>query len=74
MAVDGVVPYRTVQGVQNFKERCKDLNALYIFVSPPSFELLESRLRQRGTDDDATLNLRLSQCGHELAYARVCVH
>ncbi|KZV86716.1 guanylate kinase [Exidia glandulosa HHB12029] len=57
-------------GVKNFKERCAHLNALYMFISPPSIRLLESRLSQRGTDDDAVLRLRLQQCKQELDYAR----
>ncbi|EJD49740.1 guanylate kinase, converts GMP to GDP [Auricularia subglabra TFB-10046 SS5] len=57
-------------GVKNFKERCKDLNAIYIFVSPPSFDVLQTRLTKRGAEDEAALRLRLDQCEQELDYAR----
>jgi guanylate kinase len=43
--------------------------ALAIFVSPPSVEALERRLRDRGTEDDGTLKVRVEKAVHELSFA-----
>ncbi|PIE60735.1 MAG: guanylate kinase [Desulfobulbus propionicus] len=40
-----------------------------IFIAPPSLEELERRLRGRGTDDDATLSLRLAHAREEFQLA-----
>jgi guanylate kinase len=37
---------------------------------PPSIELLEQRLRRRGTDDDATIKRRLAIAVQEMAHWR----
>jgi guanylate kinase len=55
-----------VQGVESFKKYFGDL-ANVIFISPPSFEELEKRLRERGTEGDHSLNLRLQNARKELA-------
>ena len=56
-----------VQGARYIKSVCP--GALTIFVQPPSWEELEWRLRSRGTDDPAQLELRLSAAREELAAA-----
>lgn len=43
--------------------------ACAIFIQPPSMELLEQRLRSRGTDDEESLRKRLDKARHELEYA-----
>jgi len=43
--------------------------ALAVFVSPPSVEALEKRLRDRGTEDDGTLKVRVEKAVHELSFA-----
>jgi len=43
--------------------------ALAVFVSPPSVEALERRLRDRGTEDDGTLKVRVEKAVHELSFA-----
>lgn len=43
--------------------------ALAVFVSPPSVEALEQRLRSRGTEDEATLRTRIDKARHEMGYA-----
>ena len=48
-----------VQG--GFQVRQKVPDALLVFVQPPSLEVLESRLRARGTDDEATIERRLAE-------------
>ncbi len=44
-------------------------DALVIFVHPPSFAELESRLRDRATEDDVGLAARLNRAKKELAHA-----
>jgi len=41
-----------------------------IFLMPPSLELLEARLRRRGTDSDETIQKRLALAERELAHWR----
>lgn len=43
--------------------------ALSIFVAPPSMEVLEARLRDRGTESTQNLELRLQKAAHEISYA-----
>ena len=45
-----------------------DLNAVFVFVAPPSFEELERRLRGRGTETEEKLQTRLANAQGELAY------
>jgi len=40
-----------------------------IFISPPSMEELEKRLRGRGTDSDAAIAKRLKNAGEEMEHA-----
>lgn len=47
------------------------LAARYLFIQPPSMEVLERRLRGRGTDKEEAIGLRLRQAGKELEYAKV---
>ena len=42
--------------------------ALAVFVSPPSVEVLEQRLRARGTENNDTLKVRVDKALHEMAY------
>lgn len=51
-----------------------DLNAKYVFVKPPSVEILEARLRGRGTDGEEAVLKRLQQAKNELAYAETGEH
>jgi guanylate kinase len=41
-----------------------------IFLMPPSLELLETRLRRRGTDSDETIRKRLALAEQEMAHWR----
>ncbi len=56
-----------VQG--GFQVRQKVPGALLIFIQAPSLDVLETRLRKRGTDDDATINRRLANARRELEMA-----
>jgi len=42
--------------------------AVSIFIEPPSDEELERRLRERGTESEEQLRLRLAAAGHEMAH------
>lgn len=52
------------QGAIQLKE--KKISAIYIFLSPPSLEVLESRLLNRKTENKKTLARRLSWAEQEL--------
>ena len=41
---------------------------LYIFIAPPSLELLETRLRGRGTETDESLQKRLETAKQEMEW------
>ena len=47
-----------------------DLNARFLFLSPPSLEILEQRLRGRGTDDEDSVKKRLDQAKVEMEFAK----
>jgi guanylate kinase len=44
--------------------------ALAIFIKPPSFEALETRLRGRGTETEDKIQKRLAKAGKEMEYAK----
>jgi guanylate kinase len=44
--------------------------ALAIFIKPPSFEVLEERLRGRGTETEEKIQKRLAKAGKELEYSK----
>jgi guanylate kinase len=56
-----------VQGAAQVKERAPD--AVLILIAPPSLADLESRLRGRGTEDDASIAERLEGAERELQQA-----
>ncbi len=56
-----------VQG--GFQVRTRAPDALLIFIQVPSLEVLEARLRARGTDSDATIQRRLNTARRELELA-----
>lgn len=41
-----------------------------VFLMPPSLQLLEQRLRRRGTDDQATIQRRLAEARREMTHWR----
>jgi guanylate kinase len=57
-----------VAGGLNLKNAFGD-RALSVFVKPPSLEVLEQRLRARGTDDEPSLLKRLGKAGFEMDFA-----
>jgi guanylate kinase len=48
--------------------------AITIFIMPPSMEILEQRLRARGTDQPDTISLRLTNAAEEIAQKEICRH
>jgi guanylate kinase len=57
-----------VVGGMNLKKKYGD-RACAIFVQAPSMEVLEQRLRARGTDDEASLLKRLGKARFEMTHA-----
>jgi guanylate kinase len=55
-----------VQGAETIKTT--DLNANFLFIAPPSLELLEERLRGRGTETEDQLRVRLAGAHREMSY------
>ena len=53
-------------GVLSIKK--KKFPANYVFIKPPSIEILENRLRNRGTESEPQLLLRLENAKREMAY------
>ncbi len=54
-----------VQGMESLKEIRHEV--VTVFLMPPSLEVLEERLRKRGTDEDDVIALRLKNAGDEMA-------
>lgn len=54
-------------GAEQVMAKCPD--AVSIFIIPPSFEALESRIRGRSTEDEATIQRRLGKARSELEKA-----
>ncbi|KAI9903187.1 hypothetical protein N3K66_002539 [Trichothecium roseum] len=57
-----------MEGVKQIKN--SSIAARYIFIAPPSIEALESRLRGRGTENEASIQKRLAQANNELEYSK----
>jgi guanylate kinase len=61
-----------VQGVASIKKLMP--HAVRIFISPPSLEELETRIRARNTDDEARIQRRLATARSEMARAHEFEH
>lgn len=57
-----------VQGGQQVKRLCPD--CVSVFLMPPSMEVLEKRLRGRGTEEDAVVQKRLAAAREEIPCAK----
>ncbi len=55
-----------VQGAMQV--RAKDENAVLVMLLPPSFSVLESRLRGRGTECEESVQRRLAKARNEIEY------
>ena len=58
-----------VKGGYNLKKYFGD-SALSVLIVPPSLEVLEQRLRGRGTDSEEAIIERLGKAGSELEFAK----
>ncbi|SPO03354.1 probable guanylate kinase [Cephalotrichum gorgonifer] len=56
-----------MEGVKQIKN--SGIDARYIFIAPPSEEILEQRLRGRGTETEQSVQKRLNQAKVELEYS-----
>jgi len=63
---DDIIFEVDIDGARQIKSRYQ--NAIWIFVIPPSLQILEERLRQRNTDTDDVIARRLSLAKSEIAY------
>lgn len=61
-----------MQGVEQVKKT--DLNARFLFLSPPSLEELRKRLEGRGTETKESLEKRLEAAKKEMEYAKTGAH
>lgn len=57
-----------VKGAANIK-RQYPADSLAVFVAPPSPEVLFQRLRDRSTEDEESLRVRIARAGEELTHA-----
>ena len=71
-----------VQGVRQLRSSLQTMEErslirrgfLDIFIEPPSLEVLENRLRKRGTDSDAVIRKRLKNAAKEMQAAEEYTH
>jgi guanylate kinase len=57
-----------VQGGLNLKAQFQN-RALALFIQPPSLQILEERLRGRGTESEEQLKMRIEKAGKEMELA-----
>ncbi|PHH60526.1 hypothetical protein CDD81_1573 [Ophiocordyceps australis] len=57
-----------MEGVKQMKQ--SDISARYVFIAPPSLQVLESRLRGRGTEKEESIQKRLAQAKRELDFSQ----
>ena len=58
------------KGVKQLKQSSR-LHPKFIFLAPPSIEVLETRIRERGTDSDEAIRRRLAQAKIEMEYSQI---
>ncbi|KAH7483487.1 Glycogen phosphorylase 1 [Fusarium oxysporum f. sp. albedinis] len=71
---EGLTPILDIEMERVKAMRSSGLEARYVFLKPPSLEILEVRLRARGTEDEASISQRLAQAKLELEFAETGVH
>ncbi|KAI9158583.1 Guanylate kinase [Paramyrothecium foliicola] len=58
-----------MEGIKQVKQ--SGLLARYLFVAPPSFDVLEARLRGRGTESEESIQKRLGRARLEMEFAQL---
>lgn len=61
-----------MQGVKSIKQ--SNLDAKYLFLSPPNVEELKKRLTGRGTESEESINKRLTAAIAEMEYSKTGAH
>jgi len=56
------------QGVQSIRKT--DLHPLFIYISPPNYDILEKRLRDRKTDSEADIEKRLKESKESMEFSK----
>jgi|APSaa5957512622_1039677.scaffolds.fasta_scaffold04221_4 guanylate kinase len=56
-----------VQGMLQVK-KISDLNAVFVFIMPPSLEDLSDRLINRGTEDESSIRKRMDNAEYEMTF------
>ena len=56
------------EGVKNIRKT--DLHPVFIYISPPSYEILEKRLRARKTDSDSAIEKRLKESKESMEFSK----
>ncbi|EKD16488.1 uncharacterized protein L3040_001224 [Drepanopeziza brunnea f. sp. 'multigermtubi'] len=59
-----------MEGLKQIKSSPLSSNFRYIFIAPPSFAALESRLRARATESEDAIQKRLAQAHNEIEYSK----
>ena len=57
-----------VEGVRSMKKT--ELKSNYVFISPPSLEVLEQRLTKRGTETEQSLRKRLDRAVTDMQFGK----
>ena len=63
-----------VQGMKQLLESKSEIPIISIFVMPPSLEVLESRLRKRGTETESGVKKRLAVAKQEISESSLYDH
>jgi guanylate kinase len=67
-----------MEGVKKLKEEQSkadsQINPRFVFIKLPNFQVLEARLRGRGTEDEGSIQRRLAQARFEHDYAETGAH
>ena len=56
------------QGVKSIRKT--NLHPLFVYISPPSYEILEQRLRARKTDDESAVQKRLKEAKESMEFSK----
>lgn len=56
-----------VQGAMQIRSLCPD--AVFVFIAPPSIDVLRERLTNRGTESPEVIEERVAQAAREMEYA-----